>query len=246
MGKSVESNCLCVISLEQLDDAVKKGKTLKELSNEVELDYSQVKYQAKKLKHKHPDRFELLNNKFNYENGISLSDYLTRAIELKQSNRFICRTLKVDIKTLYSYCERLGIKVKGREEYKLEESSKHNIVTAMRLSIPERKTACIITYKGKAKTITEWARLSNINVSTLRRRIFELKWPLKEALEKSSSDYIPFFTSKALEAKDKAVKSNGNLLRNRVYEQNCNEILAAYNESPIGKLGKQSFNTDFP
>ncbi len=40
----------------------------------------------------------------------------------------------------------------------------------------------MITYNNKSQSVTEWAREMNINVDTLRHRIYDLNWSIEDAL----------------------------------------------------------------
>jgi len=54
-------------------------------------------------------------------------------------------------------------------------------------NVPVDKSSCCrpdnvwIEYKGEIKTVTQWAKFLNINVGTLRSRLYESKWSIERA-----------------------------------------------------------------
>lgn len=63
--------------------------------------------------------------------------------------------------------------------------SKENCVWATRSEQNKnRRITTKVEYNGEVRSITQWSRLYNINIGTLRRRLLVLGYPIEKALIK--------------------------------------------------------------
>lgn len=70
---------------------------------------------------------------------------------------------------------------------------------------PQFQTKHFFTYEGKTLSLSEWAKIKNINYQTLRDRIFRYGWVLEDALK--SIEYLPIAYSYSGEKTDEEVQT---------------------------------------
>jgi len=82
----------------------------------------------------------------------------------------------------------MGVKPKGLTLERIENDkgySKENCKWAtMKQQASNRRNSRFITYNGETKIMTEWARQYGLSRGVLWQRIYNMKWDLKDALER--------------------------------------------------------------
>lgn len=160
-----------------------RGKTIKVMAAELNIDYRSLKHLLQVFGHVHPRGIELVGKRIFFETRLTLIEYIRLMIKEGLSRNAIAGKLDVDNKTLQSFADRESIifpLVPSRPK------NLTNIVRALLSRVPDRQDLHWIEYKGEHLYVAQWARRVGVSATTIRKRL-RMGWSIEATLTKSPS-----------------------------------------------------------
>ncbi len=155
-----------------------QGKTLKQMAQELSLNYVSLKQALIQRGYQHPYGIELVGARIEAETSWVLTDYIKMMVKEGLVRQQIASDLGVDSMTVKAFCERNGIIIPpGRAIPR----SFEKIIAAIRRRTASRSDLQWIEHNGEKRYLSQWAEITGIGVSTLKKRL-KLGWTVSETL----------------------------------------------------------------
>jgi len=154
-----------------------EGLSLQQLAKDLCTNYSSLKRNLSSRGHVHPRGLDLVCNRFEHAQGMTLLDYVKEAIRRGINRNALAEETGIDNKTLQQLAELHNLTFpKGSRQRDYT-----NIVRAMRDRQHRRDDLVQLSWCGKTMCLSDWSTEVGVPETTLRKRM-KLGWTVERML----------------------------------------------------------------